>query len=207
MVRPNEQVNSNSGFSLIELLVVMTLMLIVLSLVSMIFGTALSTRERESEKTDALTSVQSALNLMSREIANSGYGLTDNGIVTSDSNSKLIHFRANVENDDLQTNDIGEEIAYFYDPDTDSVVRFDRFAAPQSSIVINRVANVTFKYLEYAGNSTVPIVKSTPTSETAAVRITLMVELDNFPGQPDNQNVSSTTEVSLRNSRFLLNKY
>lgn len=185
----------------------MTLMLIVLSLVSMIFGTALSTRERESEKTDALTSVQSALNLMSREIANSGYGLTDNGIVTSDSNSKLIHFRANVENDDLQTNDIGEEIAYFYDPDTDSVVRFDRFAAPQSSIVINRVANVTFKYLEYAGNSTVPIVKSTPTSETAAVRITLMVELDNFPGQPDNQNVSSTTEVSLRNSRFLLNKY
>jgi type II secretory pathway pseudopilin PulG len=202
-----EKNESESGFSLVELLVVVTFLLIVLSLVANVFMSSLSLRDRETRKTDAMTSVQAALNVMSREIANAGYGLDGNGLITGNSNDSKIHFRANIENDDLRTDDPGEEIIYYYDAEIDSVVRFDRFADPNTSVVINRVSNVTFTYYNYAGGSSVPTPSNTPTGNTGKVKITLIVQLDETPGQPTAQNVSMTTEVALRNSAYLLKQY
>ncbi len=65
----------SSGFSLIELMIAMTITLVLLGLVSTLFARSLGIRSRESRKTDALTSAQAALNVMSREISNSGFGL------------------------------------------------------------------------------------------------------------------------------------
>ncbi len=203
----SQQQKTEAGFSLVELLVVMTILLTVLGVVASIFTASLRVRDRETQKTDALTSVQAALNLMSREIANSGYGVDGNGIVLNNSNSQKVHFRANIKNDDLETNDVGEEIIYFYDPNIDSVVRYDRFAVPDTSVVINRVSNVTFSYYNYSGSSSVPTTSNVPTANTSKIKMTLMVQMDDVPGQPDNQNVALTTEIVLRNSDYMLNLY
>ncbi len=128
--------NSSAGFSLPELMIAMTITLLLLALVSGLFARALGTRSRESRRTDALTSAQAALNVMSHEISNAGYGIyyldngtrfPSNGIVTAtaaDSNNKRIHFRANIENTDAATNGAGEDVTYFYDAATQSIVRY-----------------------------------------------------------------------------------
>ncbi|MDH3494827.1 MAG: type II secretion system GspH family protein, partial [Acidobacteriota bacterium] len=80
-----KEIKEQKGFSVVELILSMTLILVLLAVVSTIFADAVGIRDRESSKTDALTASQAALNVLSREISNSGYGLTHNGIVTADS--------------------------------------------------------------------------------------------------------------------------
>src|SRR5690606_26366147 len=104
----------------------MTITLILLGAAVSVFSGALSTRARESSKTDAITSAQAALNIMSREIGNAGFGLMHNGLV-GDSTSTQLHFRANIDNTNGETTDPGEDIVYYLDGtgDDQSVVRID----------------------------------------------------------------------------------
>ena len=90
---------NDAGFSLIEMMAAMVVTLVLLSLVSTMMMSVFGTRRRESQRTDAMTSAKAALNLMSREISNSGYGLTTNGLIAADSDSHKLRFRSNVEND------------------------------------------------------------------------------------------------------------
>ena len=198
--------NKNAGFSLIELMIAMTVMLVLLTIVSTLLAGALGTRQRESRKTDALVSAQAALNLMSREISNAGFGLTNNGLITADSNSQRLHFRANIENTNQQTNSVGEDLTYYFDAENECVMRYDRNANPQTSVVVSRISTVNFRYFEYGGNSA-PIAQTTPTSKTNRVTINITVELEPVNGQPDNQTVSLTTDVTLKNSKYMLNQY
>ncbi len=46
-----------------------------------LLASALRVRSRENQKSDALADTQRALNIMSREIANTGFNMTNNGIV------------------------------------------------------------------------------------------------------------------------------
>src|SRR5687768_1485976 len=77
-----------SGFSILELLIAMSITLVLLGITTAAFSGALRSRERETSRTDALTAAQAAINVMSREISNAGFGLTNNGIVIADSNSQ-----------------------------------------------------------------------------------------------------------------------
>ncbi len=86
-----------SGFSIVELLIAMTIMLVIMGLAANLFSKSLSTRQRESSRTDALTAAQAALNVISREIANSGYALLNNGIVASDSSKEKLSFQSNIK--------------------------------------------------------------------------------------------------------------
>jgi UDP-N-acetylglucosamine 2-epimerase len=63
----------------------MVITLLILGVAVMTFSNALGSRSREMSTTDAITSARAALNIMSREIGNSGYGLTTNGLVLTDS--------------------------------------------------------------------------------------------------------------------------
>lgn len=196
-----------AGFSLLELIIVMTITLIVLGLTATMFGGAMAIRSRESSRTDALTSAQAALNIISREIGNSGYGLDNNGIVIADSGEKKLHVRANVGNLDILINSPGEDLTYFYEPLTKSIARYDPNDTPKSSVVVNRISNITFKYFGYTGSSSTPTETSVPTADTGRVRITVTVILDDVVGQPKGQTVSLTSDVTLRNSRYMLNQY
>lgn len=213
MVKTNPKKSQASrGFSLIELMIAMTIILVALSLISTLFAGAMSTRKRESQRTDALTSAQAALNVMSREIANSGYGIsisgqTNNGIVTADSTTKQLHFRANLVNSDLTTNSPGEDLTYFYDSATKSIVRYDPNDSPQTSVIVNKISDVTFTYFSYTGSSSTATKTSVPTADTGRIRINVSVTMDAVQGQPDNQSVTFTSDVTLRNSNYMLNQY
>ncbi len=206
----------NAGFSIIELLLAMTIMLVLLGLVSGIFARALSTRERESSRTDALTSSQAALNVISREVANSGYGLSEegedesasNGLVIADCTNKRLHLRANVDNDNLTTTEPGEDVTYFHDAATQSIVRYDPNDIPKISGVVNRVSEVTFQYFDYVGSSSTPSdAKNVPTKDTGRVQINVTVSLGDVAGQAKNQKVTFVSEITLRNSKYMLNQY
>lgn len=217
----------DSGFSLIELLLALAITLIILGVAVASFTQALSMRASESSRTDALTSVQAALNIMSREISNSGYGLTTNGIPTDpitgiaiDSTNKRLHFRANTtntypSNTDPGTINAGEDITFFYDSASQSVVRYDAVTGLTSG-VINRVSDVDFQYWDYYsgycnGSATIQQCLTgplgNPSATTGRVEIFLTVSLPDVVGQPQGQKVQIKTEVTLRNSPYQLGQY
>lgn len=197
----------HGGYSIIELLIASTMLLIVLSIVSTLISQSLASGQRESRKTDALTAAHAALNVMSREIANSGFGLFTNGIVLSDSNDRRLHFRSNVENNDDETRQDGEDVTYFHDSSTNSVLRYDPNDTPQVSAVINDVSMVRFQYFDYAGASSAATQVATPTNDTGRVRITVTVMLEDIAGAPRGQTVEFSSDVTLRNSEYMLHQY
>ncbi|HEV7893738.1 MAG TPA: prepilin-type N-terminal cleavage/methylation domain-containing protein [Pyrinomonadaceae bacterium] len=79
-----------AGFSLVELMIAMAVTLVVMVLASTLVSGSFKTRTRENQKSDALADAQRALYVMSREIANSGFGLSNNGIVAADSTANSI---------------------------------------------------------------------------------------------------------------------
>ena len=214
------------GFSLIELLITMVVVVLLLTIVSTLLSRSLSVRARESRKTDALTSAHAALNIMSREIANSGFGIYDgalsqtpvNGIILDDSNAGQIHFRANLSNvgdgpvnpgcPAVCTNEANEDVTYFFDDATDSIVRYDPGGDPKTSVIVNKISNVTFSYFDYAEDGTVtPEPGNTaPSVNTGRIRLTVDVTLDQVVGQPD-ESVRFTSEINLRNSNYMLRQY
>jgi len=219
-----QETRSQSGFSILELLVTMTLMVMLMGIVSMLLFRAMGVKARESQRTDALTSAQAALNVMSREIANSGFGiyngtntrLGSNGIVTPDSGPSRIHFRANIYNNGipgnsntsaLATDEEGEDLTYFFDATTKSIVRYDPNGSPQTSVIVNRISSVTYQYFDYTGTASAGVQTTNPTSNTGRVRITVLVQMDPVAGQPNPLDVQFTSDVTLRNSSYMLNQY
>jgi prepilin-type N-terminal cleavage/methylation domain-containing protein len=207
----------NSGFSMVELLLALVITLIILGVAVASFTQALTLRANESSRTDALTSVQAAINLMSREISNSGYGLNTNGIILgpNDSNNDRVHFRANTtntypSNSDPGTINPGEDITFFYDDNSESIVRYDAVTKLRSG-VINRISDVKFQYWDYSGNN-VSGPYDLPTANTGRVEITLRVCLDlksqiRCRNQPVEKTVSYRTQIALRNSPYMLGQY
>jgi len=205
-----------SGFSIIELLIAMTIMLVVLGLAANLFSKSLSTRQRESSRTDALTAAQAALNVMSREIANSGYGLLDNGVVFADSGKENLHFLTNIKNNNGVVTDPGENITYFFDPSTESILRYDAnekgINQPQTSVIINRISKVEFLYFDYLNSTLTPPPAQPPptyipTVNTSRIRVKITVSLENVQGQTNNQSVVLVSDVTLRNSDYMLQQY
>jgi prepilin-type N-terminal cleavage/methylation domain-containing protein len=193
------------GFSLVELLVSMVITLLILGIAVISFSTTLGRRERETSRTDALTSAQAALNIMSREIGNSGYGLTSNGLVLADCTEKRLHFRANTVNsgNSMATNSQGEDVTFYYDAESQSVVRYD--AVSGTSGVINRVSDVDFLYYNYVSGAAP--TQGAAADNTGRVNITLKVMLADVRGQPAGQTLTINSDVTLRNSPYMRGQY
>lgn len=197
------------------MLIAMTVTLTLLGLVSTILAGALNTRKRESRRTDALSSSQAALNVISREVANSGYGLNNNGVVAADSALRKIRVRANLINGNNCTTEQGEDVMYFFDTATESIVRSERYATAscgttfetKTSVVVNRISDIKFQYFDYTGSNSTPTETLAPTDNTGRVRITVEVKLENVQGQPNDQKVILQSDVTLRNSEYMLNQY
>lgn len=191
---------------MVELVASMAITLIILAVAIMTFSSALTTRERENSRVDALTSAQAAINIMSREIANSGFGIQTNGIIVADSSTQRLHIRANISNNDLTTDDVGEDLTFFYDPVSKSVLRYDANTGVTSG-VINRISHVEFGYFDYTDTTTNTVPLASPSATTGRVRIKLWVELPDIQGQPTGQIVPFTSDVTLRNSVYMLGQY
>lgn len=194
--------NRLNGFSLLELVIAMTITLTLLGIASTILTGAFGILKGESQRTKALVSAQMAIGLMSREIANSGFGLKGNGIVLVDSNKQVLHFRANIKNNNSTTNDPGEDIIYFYDSAARSVIRFDPYDSSQTSAICNKINSLSFQYLNISNSGTTS--GDIPTLNTSRIRIAINFTIERGNGQNEDQNMTLITDVALRNSDFLL---
>lgn len=205
----NQFHDRNAGFSLVELLISLVISLIILSGAAMVFSTSFRSRETEAARTDAITSAQAALSVMSREIGNAGFGLfLENGLVLADCGAKRIRFRSNYVNNNYETSSPGEDVMYLFDDSSDSVVKFDRNAnsgAGLTSGIINRISDVDFIYHNYATDGTV-ITSTIPTANTGKVTINLYVTIPPIAGQPSRLE-RVTSDITLRNSPYMLGKY
>lgn len=201
--------NSEDGFTLLELIISITILLVILSAMSLLLAGSLTTRRRENARTDSLVATQRALNIMSRELANSGFGLNDQGIVYADTSNTRIHFRANLDNSNLTTTEIDEDLTYFYDSANEAIMRFDRNTG-KSAVLASGVTALNFSYrdfvLENDGSVSIQPFASAPSANTGRIRISVTVSLDPVNGQPGGT-TSLVSEVSLRNSTYLLNRY
>src|SRR5829696_7762308 len=95
--------NNQAGFSLLEVLIAMGITITIMALAGTLLAASFRVRSREDRKSDAVADVQRALNIMTREIANSGLKLPDglpqvstNGVVTDDSDSQSLRIVSNL---------------------------------------------------------------------------------------------------------------
>jgi len=156
-----------AGFSLIELLIAMTLTLTVMSIASVLLAQALNVRTRTNADNDALADAQRALNIMSREIASAGFNLSGNGIVAGDTGqdangNSVIRIRSNTNKYDETAGttarngisvigeDAGEDLKYFiYEAaNTNLLARFDQYgqAGGSVSVLANRLDSLYMHY-------------------------------------------------------------
>lgn len=159
--------NCDRGFSLIELVIAMTLTLVIMGIASTLLARSLNIRARTNQNADSLADAQRALNIMSREIANAGFNLIDNGIVASDtgtdvSGNSYLRIRSNLNKflpsataaarSDIGTagQDQSEDLKYFIHQanETNLLVRHDEYivAGGKSTVLANRLDSLHIHY-------------------------------------------------------------
>jgi len=145
--------SGEAGFSLVELMIAMTVTIVMAGLASVLLAGSFSIRARENQKSDALADTQRGLNLMTREISNAGYGLIDNGIVAEDSGLTSIRVRANLnassgEVTSNSTTDRDEDVKYllYTDGNNSYIVRLDVNSSAQEMVLANRVDALNIRY-------------------------------------------------------------
>jgi len=218
--------NGDAGFSLIELLIAMVVTMALMTAASSLLASALRVRSRENQKSDALADTQRALNIMSREISNTGFNLTNNGIVAADSGVNKIRIRSNLnryEVDDASVSqasrdgvvDKAEDVTYFLNEaaQTKYLVRHDPFGNG-STVLANRIDSMNIHYFDQKVTYTAPpggsdianvsAAEVTPTSAKYVV-IAISVTLDAVgePGSDGYQppySVLLCSDVVLRNT-------
>lgn len=223
----NRQIRScQAGFTLAELMIAMTVTLVMAGLASILMAGSFSIRARENQKTDALADTQRGLNLMTREISNAGYGLTDNGIVGADSGPTSIRVRANLnasagETTSDTTTDRDEDVKYllYTDSNNSYIVRIDVNSSAQEMVLANRVDALKIRYyadkVTYtSGNCDITNVRDSygnPVGEVAqksgakyiimSICVTLpAVSTPGAPGYQPPSQVQLTSDMALRNS-------
>ena len=150
MHQNSDNAKNMAGFSLVELLIAMTVTLVMLGIATTALTTGYRIRDREESVTDAAADAQRALNIMSREIANAGFNLNTNGIVPGDSSATSIRIRSNLNKYDATASeasrngviDPGEDIKFFVNTanNTDYLVRHDANAlGNKTTVLANRV--------------------------------------------------------------------
>jgi prepilin-type N-terminal cleavage/methylation domain-containing protein len=221
---------NQAGFSLLELLIGMAITLVVMGIGTALVAGAFSIRARENQRSDALIDAQRALNYMTRDIANSGFALKNNGIVAADSDLSSIRVRANLnaftgQTTSNSTSDQDEDVAYKLITETSAggtvvnsyIIRLDVNTNSQMTILANRIDNLRLRYfaskVDYTPDPdlnncdiTAPSV-SEVTQKSAAryVVMTLCVTLPQrgSPGQAGYQAASKVrliSDVVLRNA-------
>ena len=207
------------GFSLIELMIAMTLTLIVAGASATLLSQSYRMRTREDIRSDAIADAQRALNIVSREIANSGFGLIDNGVVPGDTNNESIRVRANLNAYTLEPNnrevrDPDEDIKYLmYHDNAENrhyLVRLDAVVAltdraRATTVLANRLDSFRLSYFDSSGAPLDVVTNPAAVANAWRVRIDLGVILpaDGTPGSPGYQPESSIvlrSDIVLRNA-------
>jgi Tfp pilus assembly protein PilW len=219
---------NDSGFSLLELLIAMTLTIFMLGIAATAMSSGFSIRKREQSVTDAIADAQRALNIMSREIANAGFNLRTNGIVPGDSDATSIRIRSNLNKYDTSVGsptdlshtdvvDAGEDVKFFVNiaENTDYLVRHDNnVIGVKTTVLANRMDSLRVHY--FADKVTYTTADCDMTNPSAGevspdlakyVVIALCVRIPasgvpSTAGYTPASNVLLVSDVTLRNSNL-----
>jgi len=214
---------NESGFSLLELLISMTLTIGMLGIAATALSTGFNIRKREQSVTDAIADAQRALNIMSREIANAGFNLRTNGIVPGDSDASSIRIRSNLnkyETGSQEVNDPNEDVKFFVNVanNTDYLVRHDNNATGiKTTVLANRMDSLRVHY--FSSKVTYSTADCDITNPSAGevnpadaryvvIALCVRIQASGVPGAAGYQpasNVLLVSDVTLRNSN--LNHY
>src|SRR5829696_8550449 len=160
--------NTQAGFSMLELIIVMVVTLTIFGLCSSLLARSFNVRSREDRKSDAIADVQRALNIMTREISNAGLKLpgglpkvSSNGVVAGDSNSLELRIVSNLNGmpdsangyfEDTDVDDANEDIKFlmYVDPDRGQryIVRYEKNGSHQTTVLANRIDSLIFRYYD-----------------------------------------------------------
>ena len=219
---------SSGGFSLLELLIAMAITITLMTAATTLLAGALRMRSRENQKSDALADTQRALNILTREIADSGFNLNNNGIVAGDSGLHTLRIRSNLNKYDLTASDparngIGvagedanEDISYYTNlaDNTKYLVRRDEYGSG-STVLANRIDEMSFHYFDQKvtytclsgdsdiSNRSVAEVASPTQAKYVVIAIAVTLDQIGTPGSPGYQppySVLLCSDVALRNS-------
>jgi type II secretory pathway pseudopilin PulG len=223
----NRKLNSQNGFSLIELVIAMSVTIVIATIASTLVAQSFRMRAREDTRSDAIADAQRALNIVTREIANSGFGLADNGIVPGDTGSGSIRFRANLNaytrdaaNQPVAGSegvlDRDEDIKYtMYNDDAANrhyLVRYDAYIGSTvgqreaTTVLANRLDSFSLQYFDSAGNEIVDFTPvPSPLISAWRVRLTVGVVLPaegapESPGYQPETTINLVSDVVLRNA-------
>jgi prepilin-type N-terminal cleavage/methylation domain-containing protein len=157
-----------AGFSLFELLIAMAITLTIMTLSCGLLAAGFRMRSREDRKSDAIADVQRALNIMTREISNSGLKLpsglpaiASNGLVTSDSDNDELRIVSNLNGmpdtangfvEDIDVTDADEDVKFLMYVDADLgqryIVRYEKNGSNQTTVLANRIDSLVFRYYD-----------------------------------------------------------
>jgi type II secretory pathway pseudopilin PulG len=160
--------HNEAGFSLIELIIAMGITVTILTLSCSLLAAGFNMRSREDRKSDAIADVQRALNIMTREIGNSGLKLpsglpsiASNGIVTNDSDNDELRVVSNLNGmpdpangyvEDTDVTDSDEDVKFLMYVDTALgqryIVRYEKNGANQTTVLANRIDSLVFRYYD-----------------------------------------------------------
>jgi type II secretory pathway pseudopilin PulG len=170
-MRQNMQIRrstNQAGFSLLEVLIAMGITITMMALSSSLLAGAFRVRSREDRKSDGIADVQRALNIMTREISNSGLKLpgdlpsvSTNGIVAGDSNSQEIRIVSNLNGmpdsangyfEDSDVEDMDEDIKFLMYVDAALgqryIVRYEKTGTTPTTVLANRIDSLIFRYYD-----------------------------------------------------------
>lgn len=146
--------SAESGFSIMELMIAMAVTLVLMVLATTLLASSLNTRKRENQRTEAIADVQRALNIISREVANAGFGLTSNGIVAADSDTQSIRIRSNLNafnggTGSNATSETDEDVYFslYANGSNVMVTRFD-INTSNTTVLANRIDNFYIRYYD-----------------------------------------------------------
>lgn len=155
--------NRESGFTLVEMLIAMTIGLIILTALSSTFLMQRKTYAVQEQIVEMVQTARAAMDMMTREIRMAGYdptGATFDGITY---NSSQLQILADSDGNG-STADSNENITYTYDGTN---LQIDRNTGGGAQPFAENIQSFTFDYLDSAGIST------TTTADIRQIRITI----------------------------------
>lgn len=195
----NAQKQTNQGFTIIELVIVILISSVVMIGIWNTFQFQQRSYALQRQVVAMEQNLRSGMEFMLSEIRMAGYdpnGSTGAGIVMTSSNSSTIRFTMDVNNDaneevyDGDVNDSGEDITYAVYTDTDGVQKLGRTTGGSTQPVAEYIDSLTFAYLDEDGNATAT------QADVRSVQITLRAMTANTTPTRYEQ---LTTQVRCRN--------
>lgn len=220
--------NAEAGFSLLELIIALTVILFVMSAAFSLVAGAFNVRKREDDRTAALSNARRALHQMTREIATAGFNLPagqslpSNGVVAAQSGLTAVRIISNHGGPNLtQPVDASEDILYRHVIDAPNdrryILRHDYNgpAATRTSVLVDHIDSMRLRYfdrrVDYASGdcnitvSTPGVTDSADITKAKYMVATLCVNLPEV-GRPGGASykppvrVQITSDITLRNA-------